>query len=310
MSQDRHDDREKTVQISWSTVAEQMRQTTPPKACLIIISGIDMGSIIPLDQPKITLGRDPECDFVLRDDGVSRIHAEVIRHGPESVIIRDMGSTNGISVGGQRIKEAILNKGDKVLLGPRTILKYEIQDQFEETYQKHVYESSTRDGLTGVYNRRYFNQKIISDLSFARRHKIWFTLMIFDLDHFRKINDAFGHRIGDQVLINVAGSVLSILKTEDHLARYGGEEFAIIAPGTNDEGSLALAQRVLKRVESGAIIAADGSDKIIKVTVSIGATTVTPGSAVEPATVISAAEGNLSEAKHSGRNRVVGSLIK
>jgi diguanylate cyclase (GGDEF)-like protein len=181
---------------------------------------------------------------------------------------------------------------------------------FRSTYQKHVYESSTRDGLTGVYNRRHFNQKIISDLTFAQKHKIWFTLMIFDLDNFRKINDAFGHRTGDQVLINVAGSVLSILKTEDHLSRYGGEEFAIIAPGTNDEGGLVLAQRVLKRVESGAIIAADGSNKIIKVTVSIGATTVTPGSAVEPATVISAAEGNLHEAKRSGRNRVVGSLIK
>jgi diguanylate cyclase (GGDEF)-like protein len=302
---------DKTVQISRSaTAAVQLRQTAPKKPCFVIIGGMDMGSVIPLDQPKITFGRDPQCTAVLRDDGVSRIHAEAIPQGTESVIIRDRGSTNGTYVDGRRIKEAVLNEGDKVLLGRRTILKFEIHDQVEENYQKQIYESSLRDGLTRVCNRRYFNQRIVSDLSFARRQRLWFTLIVYDFDHFKNINDSFGHQTGDQVLIGVSDAVSSIIRTEDVLARYGGEEFAIIAPGTNYQGGLDLAGRVLQRVEKLTIVAADGSDRIIKVTVSIGTASVTPGSAVEPDRVISLTDRNLYEAKHGGRNRVVGSLIE
>ncbi|MGA2507765.1 MAG: GGDEF domain-containing protein [Chitinispirillaceae bacterium] len=311
MSEHPSDFGDKTVQISRSsTVVKQLRQTIPEKPCFVIIGGMDMGSVIPLDEPKITFGRDPQCTAVLRDDGVSRIHAEAVLHGPGSVIIRDRGSTNGTFVDGRRIKEAVLNEGDKVLLGRRTILKFEIHDQIEENYQKQIYESSLRDGLTGVCNRRYFNQRIVSDLSFARRHGLWFTLMVYDFDHFKDINDTFGHQTGDQVLICVSDAVLSIIRTEDVLARYGGEEFAVIAPGTNDKGGLELARRVLKRVESMTVIAADGSNRIIKVTVSIGTASVTPGIAVEPDRVISVTDRNLYEAKRGGRNRVIGSVIE
>lgn len=301
---------DKTIQISRSTVAEQMRQIARRKACFIIISGIDMGSIIHIDRPKIILGRDSECNGVLRDDGISRFHAEVVRHGQESVTIRDLGSTNGTFVGGRRIKEAVLKKGGKVLLGRRTILKYEIHDRFEETYQKQIYASCTRDGLTGVYNRRYFNQRIVCDLSFARRHRLWFTLMIYDFDHFKNINDTFGHRTGDQVLISVTGSVASMIRAEDMIARYGGEEFAIIAPGTDREGGLALGQRVLRQVGKQTITAMDGSNKTISVTVSIGIISIAPGIAMDPAMVISATDKNLYKAKRGGRNRIVGSAIE
>ena len=189
-------------------------------------------------------------------------------------------------------------------------MKFEIHDQIEENYQKQIYESSLRDGLTGVCNRRYFNQRIVSDLSFARRHGLWFTLMVYDFDHFKNINDTFGHQTGDQVLICVSDAVLSIIRTEDVLARYGGEEFAVIAPGTNDKGGLELARRVLKRVESMTVIAADGSNRTIKVTVSIGTASVTPGIAAEPDRVISVTDRNLYEAKRGGRNRVTGSVIE
>jgi two-component system cell cycle response regulator len=301
---------EKTVQISKpATIFEQLRITAPSKAYLVIIGGMDMGSVIPVDQPKVTLGRAPECTIVLQDDSVSRVHAEIIQR-ENGAVIRDLGSTNGTFIGGQRIKEAALNQGDKVLLGRRTILKYEIYDQVDAAYQKKLYESSTRDGLTGVYNRRYFNQRIVSELSFAKRHLLWLTLMIFDLDHFKKINDLFGHHNGDRVLTGVTDAVSSILRTEDILARYGGEEFAIIAPGTSYDGGMALGQRVRQRVENEVMFASDSADKAMKTTVSIGAVTVAQGAAVEAPAVISAADKNLYEAKSEGRNRVVCSLLR
>jgi two-component system cell cycle response regulator len=304
-------DGEKTVQIKRpSTVFEQMRVTLPSKAYLVIIGGMDMGSVIPVDQPRITLGRASECTVVLQDESVSRVHAEVVQHETEKILIRDLGSTNGTFVGGQRITETALKKGDKVLLGRQTLLKYEIYDQLDAAYQKKIYESSTRDGLTGIYNRRYFNQRIASELSFARRHSMWLSLLIFDLDLFKKINDLYGHQNGDQVLLGVTDTVSSILRTEDLLARYGGEEFAIIAPGTSYEGGLALGQRVRQRVENEAIIPDEGSGKVIKTTVSIGVTSVAPGFAGEPTAVIAAADANLYEAKQSGRNKVVCSLLR
>jgi two-component system, cell cycle response regulator len=302
---------EKTVQIKRpSTVFEQMRVTLPSKAYLVIIGGMDMGSVIPVDQSRITLGRAPECIVVLQDESVSRVHAEIVQRETGDVFIRDMGSTNGTFVGGQRITETALRKGDKVLLGRQTVLKYEIYDQLDAAYQKKIYESSTRDGLTGVYNRRYFNQRIVPELSFAKRHSMWLSLLIFDLDLFKKINDLYGHQNGDQVLVSVTDTVSSILRTEDLLARYGGEEFTIIAPGTNYEGGLALGQRVRQRVENGAIIPAEGSDKVMKTTVSVGVASVSPGFAGDSAAVIAAADANLYAAKQDGRNKVVCSLLR
>jgi two-component system, cell cycle response regulator len=310
MPENRQNIGDKTIQISKSMVAEKMRQETQKRACFVIIDGIEAGRIIPLDPVKITLGRDPECSVVLGDDSISRFHAEVELQGPENAVIRDLESTNGTFVGGERIRETRLSKGDKVLLGRRTILKFELYDQIEETYQKQIYESSTRDGLTGVYNRKYFNQKIISDLSFARRHKLWFTLIIFDLDHFKKINDTFGHKTGDEVLKNITASVQSLIRSEDVIARYGGEEFAVIAPGTNYEGGCTLGQRIRKKVENETVTAADGSGKSINVTVSVGFATLTPGILMEPADLIAAADKCLYEAKRGGRNCVIGSLIE
>jgi two-component system, cell cycle response regulator len=225
-------------------------------------------------------------------------------------VLRDLGSTNGTFVDGIRIQEAELNKGDKVFLGQWTILKYELYDRIEAAYQRQIYESSIRDGLTGVYNRKYFNQRLLSDLSFAKRHNLWFTLMIFDLDHFKNINDTFGHQAGDQVLKNVAASVHAMVRTEDIICRYGGEEFAIIAPGTDYEGGLKLGQRLLARVENETETPSARSGGAIKVTVSIGFATVRPETVLEPAKVIAIADENLYTSKNEGRNRSTGSMME
>jgi diguanylate cyclase (GGDEF)-like protein len=241
---------------------------------------------------------------------VSRFHAEVRRKGSEQVTIRDLGSTNGTFVAGERIDEAVLNDGNKVLIGRRTILKFALQDELENNYQRQIYESSTKDGLTGVFNRKYFSQKIVSDLSFARRHKVPCTLAILDIDHFKKVNDTFGHRTGDQVLITVTGAVGQIIRTEDMLARYGGEEFAVIALGTDLKGGQALGERIRVCVSRQQVPALDGSENIVQVTTSVGVVSIPPGVDIKSPAMISTADENLYEAKRRGRNRVVTSLLE
>ena len=298
-----------TMQLDRSMATEQIRSITSPKACFVVMGGMDVGKIIVIEEPVITIGRDAKCSVVFHDDGVSRFHVEVRRETADSIIIRDLSSTNGTFIGGKRITEAKLYDGTTVLIGRRTILKFTFQNELDYNFQQQMYETSTRDGLTGVYNRRYFSQKIITDLSFARRHQIPCTLVIFDIDHFKKVNDTYGHRTGDQVLITVTEAVGNVIRKEDILARYGGEEFVVIAQGTDLVGGKALGERIQLCVAGQRIPALDDPNTVIKITVSIGVATVPSDASVEVDELISTADANLYHAKRHGRNQVVTSPV-
>ncbi|MBM4319198.1 MAG: FHA domain-containing protein, partial [Deltaproteobacteria bacterium] len=126
-----------------SPVAEQLRRSQSKHAYLLIIDGSELGRMIPLQPgPRQLIGRDPLCEVVLQDDCISRCHAETILVPPDRVLIRDLNSTNGIFAGGVRVHEAVLAEGDKLLLGRRTILKFVLQDELDETYQRQLYQSS------------------------------------------------------------------------------------------------------------------------------------------------------------------------
>ncbi len=303
---------EKTMQIDQFAVAEQMRKVSiegQRKACFVVLGGLDVGSVYFIDRNITLIGRDPAGDMVIRDDGISRIHAEVRRLENDKLEIEDLNSTNGVFVEGKRVKKAILSDGEKVLLGRRTVLKYALYDEMEQKYQQQLYASSTRDGLTGIFNRKYFDQKIVSDFSFTKRHNISFSLLMLDIDHFKKINDTHGHRTGDLVIVTVTNAVQQTIRAEDMPARYGGEEFVITAPGTGPEGALALGERIRRKIETTPICSlSDGS--IFRVTVSVGAATLLPGYIAAPEALISLADKNLYVAKDGGRNRVIASVLK
>ncbi len=303
---------DRTMQIDRSLIDKQLRnvKTTHKKACFVIMGGLDVGSIVEMTTMKITVGRDPTCDFVLRDDGISRYHIEVTRSGDDHVAVHDLGSTNGTFVHGEKVREAVLEDGDKMLLGRRTVLKFVFQDELEQSYQRQMYESSTRDGLTGVYNRKYFAQKMDSDLSFARRHLIPFTLLMLDIDFFKQVNDTYGHRTGDDVIIAVADAIKTTIRTEDALARYGGEEFVVLAPGTDVNGGHALAERIRANVAGGSVPAQNDNRDPVRVTVSIGVATIQPGVHFHAEDLVAIADKNLYEAKRGGRNCTVTSLIE
>jgi len=298
-----------TLQVSRSMATKQMRSITSPKACFVVMGGMDVGRIIALEEPVIIIGRDAKCSVVFQDDGVSRFHLEVRSESADSVIIRDLGSTNGTFMGGKQISKAKLHDGAKILIGRRTILKFTFLDELDYNFQQQMYETSTRDGLTGVYNRRYFSKKIIADLSFAKRRQIPCTLVILDIDHFKKVNDTYGHRTGDQVLITVTKALGNVIRKEDILARYGGEEFVVIAQGTDMKDGESLGERIQLCVAEQRIPALDDPTKIIKVTVSVGIATVPIGASVGSDVLISTADANLFRAKQLGRNQVVTSTV-
>lgn len=162
------------------------------------------------------------------------------------------------------------------------------------------------DGLTGVRNRRYFDQKLRKEWERAQRGGYFITVMLIDLDFFKKINDTYGHQAGDMCLKSVSLAIKNALKRPcDIVARYGGEEFVVILPLTDEAGAVHIAESIRQDV---AALAITYEGWRINLTTSIGLCTVKPDDAFKPSDLISAADAALYKAKHNGRNQVQAGL--
>jgi diguanylate cyclase (GGDEF)-like protein len=159
-----------------------------------------------------------------------------------------------------------------------------------------------RDGLTGLYNYRYFQAILDKELSRAMRYERPSSLIMFDLDYFKNVNDTYGHRVGDNVFREISALVLKMVRTNDVAARYGGEEFAIIVPETDLNGAAVLAERIRRSVEQMEI----ASDSFtVRVTISIGAATYLPGAeSTTKAELLDAADAAMYNAKKNRRNKL------
>lgn len=298
-----------TVELDRSSTARMMRQAVDREASLVVIRGLDVGRTIPLlrEQP-VVIGRNPNCSVVVRDDGISWEHAEVRWEGPGRYLIRDLKSTNGVFVQGRRIETHLLEEGDKVLLGRGIILKFILQDRWDSQFQQQIYESAVRDALTGAFNRKYFQERLLSELSLTRRYKDLLSLLMVDIDHFKRINDTYGHLAGDQVLVRVSKAISDSLRTEDFFGRYGGEEFVVLARQTAPAGGSALGERLRLFVEEMKLSTSEGQP--VSLTVSIGVVTITGTVEIDAASLVKEADKNLYRAKEAGRNQVVASEIQ
>ena len=162
------------------------------------------------------------------------------------------------------------------------------------------------DSLTGVFNRRYLDRRLDEEVVSARRYKQPLSVMLLDIDHFKQINDKYGHQTGDQVLIALGKTALEVLRETDILTRYGGEEFLIMSPHTPLAGAIKLAERIRQYIEAhdfGLPKAPDATHGP-KVTVSIGVAVL--GDGIEDTeSLVRAADENLYRAKQQGRNQVI-----
>lgn len=172
----------------------------------------------------------------------------------------------------------------------------------KEKIQQELFEQATIDDLTKVYNRRFFLKQAEAEFSRSRRHQISCALIMIDLDHFKAVNDSYGHDTGDLVLQVISARIRENLREEDLMGRLGGEEFAVLLPDTDLAGAMKIAERIRGTLEARPAVK-DGTD--IKVTASLGAAAGIPGQKGELAGLIKSADDALYSAKHQGRNRAV-----
>ena len=292
----------------WKTRITQVRP--PPSiesdgddACLVLIypGGADLGKRFELDRDEVTIGRVSECDIQVDRDSVSRKHARVERiAGGSGWRVVDLGSTNGSYVNDKPITERELRDGDLVKIG-NAIFKFLMGGNIESAYHEEIYRMTIIDGLTQAFNKRFLMENLERELARCGRNQRPLSMVMFDIDHFKKINDEHGHLTGDHVLKELARRVRGRVRKEEIFARYGGEEFTVVLPEASQQNAMEFAEQVRTLVERDPF---EFEGDKLAVTVSLGVACVTEEMPVE--SFIKIADDNLYRAKRGGRNRVVG----
>lgn len=282
-----------------TVISKQPKTEEDRRACLVVIVGDEIGRRVELSDRDLVIGRSSKADLQVDQDSVSRNHAALL-HGKNGYILRDMGSTNGSYVNDQPIREQPLRDGDQIRIG-RAIFKFIRSNNVEAQYHEEIYRLMTLDGLTQVHNKRFFHEALEKEVARARRYERHFSIVIFDIDHFKKINDTEGHLAGDAVLRKLGPLVKGRVRTNDTVARVGGEEFAVLLPEVGVEGAAMLAEKLRAMVATAHF---PFEDRNIPVTISLGCTEWKPDMETGEA-MMKAADEKLYEAKNGGRNRVV-----
>ncbi len=302
MSRSFEDEGEVTRVANLGELQQELRgRVQRDRAYLIVLAGGNVGEMYRLDEGETFLGRGQTATIKLMDDGISRKHARIVQQGGE-VMIEDMRSSNGTIVNGAPVSTQLLKDGDKIRLGSTTILKFTYNDQLDESFQQQMYEAALRDGLTKAFNKKYFLDRLETEIAYARRHQAHLSLLMFDVDHFKRVNDTHGHLAGDYVLAKLAKVASAAVRTEDIFARYGGEEFGVICRGVSLPNAGILAERLRANVEA-TVFDHDGTRMPVTISVGVAGHPETPVETV--AQLIEAADQALYEAKRAGRNRVL-----
>jgi two-component system, cell cycle response regulator len=256
-----------------------------------------MGRRYELGMTEVSIGRGDNCTICVNTDQVSRKHATV-QHILGKYYLVDMRSTNGTFVNEQKVERAKLLDGDQIRIG-KTVLKY-TESHVEQRYFEHAFNLASMDALTGAFNKRYFDETFGKEVQRAQQTGTPLSIVLFDIDHFKRINDTFGHPAGDAVLKNVAGAVAAQLREGDALFRVGGEEFVLVLSATPRDLAVQAAEAVRGLIES---LVTELNGTRMAATLSLGVAELGPGE--QPAALYQRADGLLYAAKHGGRNRVV-----
>jgi two-component system, cell cycle response regulator len=291
------------LQGDQETLNKEIQKAKEQEACLIIIRGTPQGHRFFLTQDEMTIGRDPIADIQIQDPSISRKHAKLTKEEGQ-VRLTDMGSSNGTFVNDKRVppsQSVVLAKEDMVKLGS-SILKYLPKGELEILFYGNLGLAAHTDALTRIYNKGYLLEALEAEFKRAKALHTEFSILYFDLDHFKKINDTYLHDAGDFVLRELCTMVRTqYLRPKDVFARYGGEEFVVLLLNTNAAKASELAERIRGGVESHAF---SYEGKRIPVTVSMGIAELS-ADIESPLTLLRAADRALYTAKNSGRNRVV-----
>lgn len=271
---------------------------------LSILTGAHAGQIFELDRQRTKLGRHSDCHIVIDDEGVSRVHVLLLWLPDGAVELHDEHSTNGTFIGEERVKQRVLQDGDRIELGQDVRLRFGYADSEEIELARRLYEGANFDPLTRVLNRGSFMRRLEEELSLCQRQGGECSLILFDIDHFKGVNDTWGHPAGDAVLAGLATRVRGALRLEDVFGRLGGEEFGLLLRRMEMAGTLVVAEKLLESVRATtfAVPTPQGSQELT-ITVSLGVTAWTKG--MDANALVATADEALYQAKSEGRNRCV-----
>ncbi len=274
-------------------------------ACLLVIKGREIGRDFRLRRKCYILGRDPDLDVPVHDESVSRRHAQLeVLHGPAMhelhYWLTDLQSTNHTYVNRKKIERVELHDGDKIRLG-ETILKFALLDEVEARFHREIRDRIRYDSLTGLLTRDSLFLALEIELRRAVTYKHPLSVLMMDLDRFKRVNDTYGHLVGSRMLTLVGRIIRENLRMVDVSGRYGGEEFITYLAETSPEMAVAAAERIRKGLEGQTL---QNGKARVNITISIGVSCY-PGNGSDVTTLVACADSALYRAKEGGRNRVI-----
>lgn len=296
------DDKNATVVITdiRKALAAADEEAKQKPACLLVVGGELNGSIFNLPIGETVVGRNPDCSIPLDFHGISRRHF-TISVDDSDVTLTDLASANGTYLNNNKVTAPlILKRGDMIKIGSVAMKFLPKGDPERLTYDKLLEEAHT-DGLTKCYNKMYFNNALELEVKKSKVTGKPLTLIIFDLDHFKKLNDNYGHDAGDYVLKEKSHIIRDHgIRQGDIFARYGGEEFCILLPNTNLKQGFEIAERLRSLIQKHEFTY-DG--KRLPVTASVGIADYRQG--VNTGTdLFKRADSAVYKSKEGGRNQV------
>ncbi len=272
---------------------------TKQSAFLTVTQGESQGRRLKLGDVPVTMGRSADCDFRLLNRAISRLHCRVWRDN-SGFWVRDLNSTNKTYLNDRPVVEARLKDGDFITVGG-TVVQFTQEKDVDHAAQSEFFDLVTHDQLTGLSQRRVFEQSLEQEIARSVRRGREFVLALIDVDELSRINREWGKAAGDDVLKQVARALKAGLRDEDLLCRFGGEEFAALLPETGKEEAEKLLNAVRSAIANVEFFIQGESRSA---SVSIGAVLWSPDYKTAAAT-LEGAEQKLKAAKEAGRNRLV-----
>jgi diguanylate cyclase (GGDEF)-like protein len=282
-----------------------MSRSSRSRAVLTTATGNQTGRVYAIPPNEIvTMGRGDNCTLRFDEASISGMHARIVLIGTD-YMFADNKSTNGSYINEARVESPTkLADGDRIRLGPQCSLRFSLVDEDEEQALKKMYEAALYDGLTKVFNRKHLEERLDAEIAFALRHNTELSVIMVDVDYFKKVNDTYGHLAGDAVLRSTAQILAHGLRTEDLLARYGGEEFVIVARGIPVAQACMVADRLRAAIESSIF---PFEQHQLRVTASGGVASLRDcGPRLDKPSLLGFADQRLYQAKLAGRNRIIG----
>jgi diguanylate cyclase (GGDEF)-like protein len=284
---------------------ERMKRDLRP--ALVFLSGELIAVPIPLDREQVTLGRALEADVRVNDAMVSRRHAKIDRivaeDGQVEYVLTDFGSRNGILINGQKVSREVLQNGDKITIGEQ-ILRFDLLDEIDREYQLQIHRLISHDDLTGLLSSRSFFSELRREAARAKAEDRPFCVLMMDVDHFKNVNDTYGHLTGSKTLEEIGAVIIEIMRSGDAAARFGGEEFAAFLLDAQVPQAMVAAERIRSAIEAQkfSVVRTGKPVETHHVTISIGIAAF-PEDSSDPIELVEMADSALYRAKREGRTR-------